>query len=102
MGNSGTIRIKQAVFDLFLKAAVCHSDTLVLAQVLQPGFHHKALQETLGSGGVMKQFPEESTVPALYPAHRLHKCKELLSLCGVDEVFQRHQYRTPLGFRFSF
>src|SRR5215813_10643030 len=73
--------------DLLLDRPVGLGDPLVLAQMLEPGFHEERLHHASFLGGILENAPRIGTVTAAFLAE-LFECREKrLAVARIDAVF---------------
>jgi len=83
--------------DRLLDRPVGLGDPLVLAQVLEPGFHEERFQDASFLGSVLKNSPRIGTVTAALLAE-LFDCREKrLAVMRIDAVFDGNKHRAAIA-----
>jgi hypothetical protein len=86
--------------DSFLHIMIRNCDTLVLAEMLEPGLDHKLLQVPPRIGCVGEETPLRRAVTAPDTMHLSHHAHELLCFGGINPVFDCDECGSPIGIQF--
>src|ERR1700739_1754972 len=81
------------VINLFLDQTVSVGDTLMLTQMLDPGFDQEGFDHTALFGSILKHTPRVSAVTPTFLLNLIERREELFAVFGVDPVFDRDHDR---------
>src|SRR6202034_72142 len=79
-----------------LEEAIGLGDTLVLAQMLEPGVGAKGFDVTPVVRGIFEHAPIVGAVPAAVPRTGGERTQERLAVLRIDVVFDHYQNRTTV------